>query len=223
MSKDVRFKNEEYAPGARFLLTSFNRDRTAFEEFFSEFTAAYEAEFETQIEVVEKMERDVVLSYEQGQATKSLYEKSDGMNKDLNVLSFWFGKAKLPTSLLTKVKNNLMKRNIEGACQQIEGVVQLVREHESKLVPFGMKVGYFKVLDSRNEELKVLNVRQNELMDKGKGVVSVNVAEYKKLYAFIQNICKAGKIVFDNTHKEDEYTIRQLVRRMRSGNDGKKE
>lgn len=223
MSKSVKFTNEEYAPGARFLKTSFSKDRKELEAFFSEFTPEYEAAFDAQIKVVEQMESTVVQSYEKEAATKNLYAKADVMNKDLNVLSFWFLKAKLPTILLTKVKNNLMKRNVEGACKDLEDVVQLVRDNEIKLVPFGMKVGYSKVLDSRNEELKALNVKQTELMNEGEKLTDVNVEEYEKLYGFIQNICRAGKIVFDGTYKEDEYTMRQLIRRMRSDGGGKKE
>ncbi|RZK24856.1 MAG: hypothetical protein EOO43_07010 [Flavobacterium sp.] len=218
MSKNVKFRNEEYAPGASFLMSSFSRDREELEVYFSEFTPAYEAEFGAQIKAVEKMESDVVMSLKQEEATKLLYGKADAMNKAMNVLSFYFMKAKVPTDVITKAKSHLMKRNVEGACKHIEGIVQVVQEEETKLVPFGMKVGYSVVLDGLNEELKVLNVKQNDLMNEGEGLTTVNAKEYKKLYEYIQNICRAGKILFDDTYKEDEYTMRQLIRRMRSGN-----
>ena len=218
MSKSLKFRNEEYAPGANFLMDSFSRDRTEIEDYFSEFSVEYEAAFAAQIGVVEEMETTIILSLGQEKATRELYEKADVMNRDMNVLSFWFMKAKLPTDVVTKVKNQLLKRNVEGACKNIEAIVQVVTEHESELVPAGMKAGYGVVLDARNVELKALNVKQNELMNKGEGLTSVNAKKYKELYEFIQNICRAGKIIYNDTHKEDEYTMRQLIRRMRSGN-----
>jgi hypothetical protein len=67
---------------------------------------------------VSKLEQTLKLSEEQKGVTVSLYEASDVVNKEMNFLSFYFNRAKLDSSLVSAVKNDLKKRNVEGANQK---------------------------------------------------------------------------------------------------------
>jgi len=75
---------EEYVPAGRFLLNSFTHDRAEMALHFSEFTPAYLADFETKIEVVRNLEKTIVLTETQKQATAELYALASTLNNDLN-------------------------------------------------------------------------------------------------------------------------------------------
>ncbi|MDR6967253.1 hypothetical protein J2X31_001260 [Flavobacterium arsenatis] len=86
-----------------------------------------------------------------------------------------------------------------------------------------MNKDYPLELKGKNKKLRELNGMQNVLMNQGKDVTFNEGTEYKALFAYIQNICKAGKIVFDGTITEDEYTITRLIKRMRAPKREEKE
>lgn len=212
----LKMRNEEYAVAGRFLQTSFNRDRNALSELSNEFNEQYATDFGLQIDRVEQMEQGLGLSQQQRDATTSLYALTDEMNKELNAISFRFSKVGLPTALVVQVKQQLRSGNVEGACKDVAGLVQLIIERQADLEAKGMQPTYPQELKVKNEKLREFNALQNALMDQRKGVTFDSETEYKTLYAYIQNICRAGKIVFDGTITEDEYTISRLIRRMRA-------
>ncbi len=216
-------RHEEYAVAGRFVQTSFERDRKALEELSNEFNPQYQTDFDNQIDRVEKMEQGLSLSQRLKDTTKALYGMTDGMDKEMNALSFRFSKVGLPTKLITKVKKQLNTGNVEGACKDVEGLAQLIKERKDDLEAKGMKPEYVPELKDKNEKLRELNGLQNELMDKGQYVTFDQDTEYKALFAYIQNICKAGKIVFDGTITEDEYNITRLIKRMRAPKREEKE
>ncbi|MFY0481134.1 hypothetical protein ACI6PS_00900 [Flavobacterium sp. PLA-1-15] len=212
----LKMRNEEYSVAGRFVQESFKEDRKELEKLSNEFDVAYENAFDNQLEVVEEMEQGLGITQQQKDATKLLHVKTDEMDKEMNSLSFRLGKIGVDTALVTKAKKQLNSGNVEGACKSVEGLVQLVKERSGELESKGMKKEYPEDLKNRNETMRQLNERQNLHMNAGKGVTEAEKAEYKKLYAFIQNICKAGRIVFDGKAKEDEYTISKLIKRMRA-------
>ena len=220
MSKSLKMRNEEYAPGASFLLSSFEQDQAAIVSVFSDFDAAYLAAFELQIEKVEKMDQGLVVSEQQKDATKLLNGMVDGLNTQLNVVAFRFQRAGLPTQLVTQVKEDLKSGNVEGGCMKMEGLIQLMVEKKTALAATGMQDNYPDELAQTTEHLRVYNKKQNELMNAGEELTSKQLNEYQVLFGYIKDICRAGKIVFDGMVKEDEYTMTKLIRRMRSGNSG---
>lgn len=220
MSKSLKMRNEEYAPGASFLLTSFEGDQAAIVSLFSEFDAAYKADFELQIKKVEKMDQGVVVSEQRKDATKLLNGMVDGLNTQLNVVAFRFQRAGLPTKLVTQVKEDLKSGNVEGGCMKMEGLIQLMVEKKTALATTGMPDSYPDELAQTTEKLRDYNKKQNELMNVGEELTSKQLNEYQVLFGYIKDICRAGKIVFDGTVKEDEYNMTKLIKRMRSGNSG---
>lgn len=215
MSKSVKLRLEEYVPLASFLQTSFTRDRAELQETFSEFTEAYEAEFLARLETVKTLEQSLVLTEQQKTVTKELYEAARAMNKELNILSFQFKRAKLDTAIMTNVKKELSKGNIEGACQKVEAVLQLLDDKREILQSKGMKPDYAVGLKHRSAVLLEKNVMQNKLMDSRGQLTEVNTQKYKDLYEYVATISKAGKILYDGLKKEDEYTVSRLVSKMR--------
>lgn len=217
MSKSVKLKIEEYVPAASFLKTSFVRDRAELSGRFSEFTVGYETEFVNQLLVVKNLEQALVLTEEQKEVTKGLYVSAELLNKELNFVSFYFKRAQLDGSVLTKVKRDLTKRNIEGALLKLEGLVQYIIDKHVVLESKGMAVGFPAALQVEATDLETKNELQNELMNLRKQLHEDNSADYKLLYSFMSTIVSAGKVMYDGHVKKDEYTITKLIARMRSG------
>ena len=201
--------------------TSFTRDRAELATRFAEFTPEYEAEFNTQLRKVAKLEQTLKLTEEQKQVTETLYEKADLVNKEFNFLSFYFKRADLDSGILTAVKKDLVSRNIEGACFKMEGLMQYVAENETVLVSKGMAAGFVATLETDVEDLTIKNALQNKIMNIKGQLHEDNAGEYKKLYTYIATIAAAGKIMYDGVGKVDEYTLGKVLSRMRIINSGK--
>lgn len=216
MGKGFTLRMEEYVPTGTFLKTSFTRDRADLATRFAEFTMEYEANFDAQLTKVGKLEQSLKLTEEQKQVTESLHDASDLVNKELNFLSFYFKRAKLDSSILTAVKQDLNTRNIEGACFKLEGLIQYVVENETVLISKGMAVGFGATLSTNKEDLLAKNVLQNKIMDVKGQLYEDNAGEYKKLYAYISTIAGAGKIMYASVGKVDEYTLSKVLSRMRN-------
>jgi len=211
----TKLRVEEYLPVGSFLETSFSRDRAELEEDFSEFTETYENEFKDQLKVVSRLEDSLVLTDEQKDVTKSLYVATKAMNKELNVLSFHFKRAKLDTKIISKAKKDLATRNVEGASLKIKAITQMIDSKTEALESKGMKRDYSRQLERKNNDLLDKNVLQNKLMDDRGQLAEDNSAVYKTLYKYISTIAQAGKIIYDGKGKRDEYVISKLVARMR--------
>jgi hypothetical protein len=217
MSKSKKLRVEEYVPAATFLMASFVRDRVELSGRFSEFTVGYQSDFKTQLNKVKTLEQSLMLTEKQKMITTKLYLAVDGLNKELNFLSFYFNRAFLDTAILSKVKRDLVRHNVEGACLKLGGLIQYVTEQHVVLESKGMAVGLPAQLSVVKADLEAKNALQNELMDDKGQLFEDNSAEYKLLYGFVGTIIKAGKVMYDGMGKEDEYTMSKIIGRMRFG------
>lgn len=218
MSKSVKLRIEEYFPAGSFLKTSFVRDRAQLLVRFSEFTPEYEAEYSAQLLVVKLLEQALVLTEEQKEVTASLYVAAASLNNELNFVSFYFKRAKLDSRVLSKVKRDLAKRNIEGACLKLAGLVQYVKEKHLVLESKGMSTGFAAELEAAAGDLETKNEKQNKIMNNRKQLHKDNSGEYVLLYGYVSTIAAAGKVMYKGHVKADEYTITKLISRMRGGN-----
>lgn len=215
MSKSTKLRTEEYLPTGSFLEVSFSRDRAEFEKDFSEFTPEYLVGFKNQMQTVASLEDSLLLTEQQKGVTKNLYAATDLMNKELNILSFHFKRAKLDTKIISKAKKDLTTGNVEGANLKVKAIIQMAESKAEALQSKGMKVDYSTQLEVKNADLLAKNVLQNELMDMRGQLTENNSAVYKALYKYISTIAEAGKIIYDGKGKRDEYVISKLVSRMR--------
>ncbi|WP_310558313.1 hypothetical protein [Flavobacterium sp.] len=220
MSKEKVFLKEEYVPGALFIKTSFIRDREELVTRFAEYTPEYVVGFESQISTVKHIQRALVLTDEQKQATMNLYSKADSVNFEFNFLSSYFKKCDLDTKILSQVKKDLTARNIEGANDKIASVMQLIEVNAAALVSKGMAANFAETLAADSDYLEQQNVLQNEVKNKVSELYTANKAEYDALYDYIAEIANDGKIMYKGTPKAKEYTITKIIERMRSGNGG---
>ena len=214
--KNVTMRLEEYYPAGKFLRLSFARDRAELVVRFSDFTVGYLADYDAKLLEVKDLEQSVVLTEEQKGVTVSLYAAAERMSTELNFLKFQMVQAGLSTSLVTAIKKDIARRNIEGACQKLEGLNQFIVEHHVALEAKGMAAGFPVVLAGDTVVLEEKNEMQNQVMDLLKELHEDNAAVFKSLYGFISVIAAAGKVMYKGTAKESEYTIAHILGRMRS-------
>ena len=215
-----RLRVEEYYPGSSFLVASFERDRSELVARFAEFTPGYLSDFNAKRLEVKELDQSVILTEEQKTATAELYTASGELNNELNFLVFYFKRANLDNGILTEVKKDLNKDNIEGACLKLEGIIQFITEKQALLVSKGMSVGFVAELAATRDLLLEKNDLQNLKANSLKQLHSNNRVVYKALYNFISTVSDAGKIMYKGQVKADEYTVTKLIGRMRSGNEG---
>jgi len=216
-----RLNNDEVVTGASFLKTNFLADREEIEQVFQEFDTDYEKQYVTQIETVKKLDRRFAKTQQQVGASQALYNFSDTINTEMNVVSFKFKSAGLDTALIATVKKDLKNLDIEGAVEKITTLSQVIAENAVVLQPKGIAPDYPSKLIEKGEKLLGLNVQQNKLMDEGEKMTDANKKEYDKLRKMVSKIIGAGKIVFKDEKRADFYNLRKLIRRMRAPEKGK--
>ena len=126
----------------------------------------------------------------------------------------------MPTASITKMKDFLFSRNIEGALLELKAVKQLARANETALKAEGMDADYPDKMDAAYTSMSEKNVMQNTIMNDRETLVRNNRADYDALYDYIATVAEKGKIVFDGTGFEDEYTISDIIKRMRAPKRG---
>jgi len=220
MSSERKLLVEEYVPAGRFLINSFTRDRAELVGRFAEFTPAYLTAYSNKIEEVKTLEKTIVLTKAQQQATIDLYTAANTLNNDLNFVSFYFKRAKLDTKQITKLKADLAKRNIEGACDKIIGVQQYIVANRAALESKGMATGFPAALLVTKATLETKNELQNTVRNQKKTLYDNNKVVYDALYDYIITVANAGKIMYKGKSKVVEYTLSKIIARMRSSNDG---
>jgi hypothetical protein len=220
MAKGTKLKKEEYVPAAIFLKKSFERDRLDLVTRFSEFTPEYLSGFDAQLTKVDTLEAPFKVTEAQKKVTENLFTAANLVSKELNFLSFYFKRAKLDTAILTKIKNDIARHNIEGACDKIKGLLQYVVEHHEVLESKGMAVGFPAEMEVAKADLEAKNALQNEIMNNKGQLYEDNALDYTKLYEFISTIANAGKIMYNGLGKVDEYTVTKMISRMRGGGSG---
>ena len=218
--KNAKMRLEEYVPGSRFLMKSFRKHQGVMVVRFRDLTEAYLEEFADQIKKVDKLESGLVKGKKQEQVTAKLYLLTNATTKELEYLAYYLKQAGLDVKVLSSLRKDLQKGDVEGACEKLEDIVQYVIDHSQTLEDKGLAVQYSDVLSGMKDSLRDLNDLQNEFINARKKLTSENKKEYTLLYSFVSRIAEAGKIYFDGMTEEDEYTISKIISRMRSGNEG---
>jgi len=211
----LRVRKEEYSALGDFIKTSFVRDQATITQRFPKLNSEFLTLFSEKLEAIKVLESRLVLTHEQKSLTASLYSEARVLKKELNFLNSYITLAGLNTSLVSDLKGELAKVNIEGAVSKIESVKQFINEYSSVLVEEGMSEDFATTLDSHKTSLTGKNAQQNQFMNVTKLITENNNSAYTELYDLIVKIADAGKLVFDGTVTEDEYTITKIITRMR--------
>ncbi|MGH2664885.1 hypothetical protein [Flavobacterium sp.] len=218
-----RIRKEEYTSLGDFVRESFVRDQEIIMVRYPKLNAAFLADFTAKLEEVKILESGLVLTEEQKNTTASLYTEAAELNKELNFLKSYINNAGLDIEIIISLKNDLVKSNIEGAVLKLESLKQFVSANLAALVAEGMIPTFVSTLNEHKISLSEKNAAQNVFMNNRKTLTESNITQYNALYGYISKVVNAGRLIFEDTVKKDEYSIRRAVSRMRSARQPEKE
>ncbi|MEO8516534.1 MAG: hypothetical protein ABI426_07310 [Flavobacterium sp.] len=212
----MRIRKEEYTALGDFILPSFRRDQEIIAVRYPKLDAGFLASFADKLDFVKGLESSLVMTEKQKDTTKSLYLLAANLNNELTYLGSYVKDAGLNKEIITALKNELFKHNIEGSILKTEAVKQYVIEHKILLEAEGMPADIIDKLANYKTELETKNALQNQFMNALKQLTETNWIHYEVLYDYIATIAEKGKLVFKNTVAQDEYTLDKNLSRMRA-------
>lgn len=219
---------EEYVPIADALLTSLTRDLAQFEASNHLFNADYLLAMQNKTNELRAKETGDATLTRQKQTTRELYRLGDDLIKPMKLLNMVFEKAGFENSPAGDVVKKIRKRNFEGALMSLKSLRDIVTTQSTLLTSAGMKSDTEAILQNAFDAITAKSNEQSSLQQQRKAFTSENQGLYKELYAYISEVAKLGKIIFQGEQKATEYTIENLIamvnaRKNRTGEDQKPE
>lgn len=212
----MTIKQEEIVPLADMLIASFERDQATFQAENVGYSVPFLNQFKAQTESVRQLERADTLLIQQKTITRELYQLADELYQPLKVFGIVVDKSGLPTTIVQDTIYNLKKRNIEGALVNLKALNQVVNSNAELLTNKAMKANFPDLLEAKFEEITIKSNLQTRIMQQRQLLTNNNVESYNKLYNdYIMDICKMGKVIFKKSPKVKEYTISELVKKLR--------
>ena len=212
----MAIKQEEIVPLADMLIASFERDQATFQAENVGYSVPFLNQFKAQTESVRQLERADTLLIQQKTITRELYQLADELYQPLKVFGIVVDKSGLPTTIVQDTIYNLKKRNIEGALVNLKALNQVVNSNAELLTNKAMKANFPDLLETKFEEITIKSNLQTRIMQQRQLLTNNNVENYNKLYNdYIMDICKMGKVIFKKSPKVKEYTITELVKKLR--------
>lgn len=214
MAKQINLKQENYTVVADFIAASFEKDLTDFTAVFKTMDINYLERFKKSINEAKNSVSATEIKMKQKEATKKLYEKSKKLYESIYLLKKYAKRADTDVSMLDDIISNLKKKNIEGAIKLLRDAFPYLISISNKLVdmPDDFLSRIFPIIS----KLENLNIEQNILMNESKEKNNERKPIYKNLYKYISEIAEAGKVIYKNSYKKDEYTISKIISRIQN-------
>jgi hypothetical protein len=213
--KGFKIRLEEYTTLADFILPSFTRDLSTFQQRFPKFDNTFLQAFTAKTNFVKTLESKLVITEAQKNATASLYQEADVLNTELNFVKTYFQDANLNTTIVTDIKNDLFSHNIEGAVLKIESLKQFITANQTILEQEGMSPNFTTQLEAHKVSFQLKNKDQSEFMKQIKTLTDNNKTHYEELYQFISKVATKGKLLFPDSRIKEEYNISKNLAKMR--------
>jgi len=233
MRKVRRFycKIEDLPTISRFLLNSYLKDQKDFYNYSSVFTVEFVSSLEAKITVCEELISSSAVIKELKTVTIQLYAKSKNLRIKLNALE---GYLKLTASELDvivedvglkNVRINISNGNTEGLILNVQKVLTAVVRNQAVLEANGMKPELIDEIKNQAQEIKLLNIRQNDLISDRNRMTKLNVELFNDLWDGVQPILKTAIAIYRGVDdvKLKDYTISQLLSRINAGGTKKSE
>ncbi|MCZ4693499.1 hypothetical protein DWB61_01050 [Ancylomarina euxinus] len=222
MSTFFKFRQEELPIVGEILLQMFTRDRSAFEDFSAEYNDEFLNEVSNQIKKVNDLTQAPMLTAEIKKTTADLYECIDGVIPKLDLITAYAQRANKALNIkaadigVKQAKKEIKKRNVEGYCAKVKVVEQNIANNLEALKARGYKEALGNELAQMTKKAYDLNLRQEEKIREKKELVSNNHIEFDKLWKFLSDISKTGKLVMkDNKQKSEDYMFTHIIKLVR--------
>lgn len=212
MAKGFTLKKENYTAVADFITVSFERDLASFTEVFKTMDAAYLQAFKKANSDLKNAASLLDKKQKQKQATHELYAMADAFREKLILLKAYAKRAGVETPLLQETINAVKSRNIEKVIKNTRDMLPVLTQNAEKIGD--MPTDFFADVPDTINGMESKNTEQNKLINEA---IQANVDEkplYDTVYKFISEIAEAGKIVYKDSSKKDEYTISKIVARV---------
>ncbi len=118
------------------------------------------------------------------------------------------------TPICSELLKLIKKRNFEGALVKIKALQDVIAANATVLTTNGMKADLPIILQTAHAAITTKSNLQTDLIKQRKSFTNTNKGVYKELYAYITDVCKLGKIIFQGTPKAEEYTIEKILQKM---------
>jgi hypothetical protein len=186
---------------------------------------------EAKITVCEELISSSAVIKELKTVTIQLYAKSKNLRIKLNALE---GYLKLTASELDvivedvglkNVRINISNGNTEGLILNVQKVLTAVVRNQAVLEANGMKPELIDEIKNQAQEIKLLNIRQNDLISDRNRMTKLNVELFNDLWDGVQPILKTAIAIYRGVDdvKLKDYTISQLLNRINAGGTKKSE
>ncbi|MCL9803952.1 hypothetical protein NAT51_00340 [Flavobacterium amniphilum] len=212
----MSIRQEEFVPVADMLIASFERDQAQLEAENELFSETFLNAFKTHTEMVRQLERNDTLLIQQKIVTKELYQLADDLRQPLKLFGIVVEKTGLPTTIVHDTLVNLRLRNMEGLLVNLKSLDQIISSNLDLLNSKAMKANLPELLEEKFNEITIKSNLQSKIMQKRQLLTDANLGNYGKLYnEYIADVCKIGKVVYQGQAKAKEYTVSNLVKKLR--------
>ena len=214
-------KQEDYPAIADFISVSFEGDLAEFTEVYKTMNAEYLEKFKKAITELKNHDSAAGIFVKQKETTAKMYKLSDDMKHNVVLLKDYCARSGVNTSIISNMVQKINGKNIEGIIKSMRDALPYFVDNASKIAD--MPDGFLEKIIAQTKELDVLNVEQNKLMNERK----LSTSESKKLYEVVQKyiseVAKAGKLIYKESNKKDEYVISKIIARMKTIKQQKQE
>ena len=217
-----RFRLEELPVVADLLLCYLDDDRSEFLAFSDKFNAAYSRQVSEQILKVRNLIPAKIITSERVKVTEELYYKMDIIYMKLNFVQAYAEMANGTMNVhstdfgIRKSKQQLKARNVEGALSKLKVVEQSINDNLEALQAKGFKKDLIKEILETSDDIARLNLLQELKNMERKELVVKNHREYERLWNYITEISRIGKLVLvHNKSKMNDYKFCKLLTHVR--------
>jgi len=222
----------EYSVVADFTLTSYIRDKAAFEDFSADYGDDFNTNFEGKIADVKAVESTRFHTAEIEACTVKLYGDMASLRPKLRLLEKYAKNAKnlLTVSLknfgIKQVREQLNRKDTEKLSQALKELMENVDvpDNMAALTTKGFKPAAYTALNDLKTKIYDENQKQNELMNDRKLAVQENNVLFKELKAIIVDVQEVGKALYldSDEARTHEYTMTRLLNRIRQEREATK-
>lgn len=219
--KNLRLKKEDYTAVADFMIANLEQDLKDFTKVFKTIDSEYLSKFKDANTLLKESTSSMATRQEQKNITQDLYIKADDFKEKLTLLKAYAKRAKVETPLLQETIIAIKSRNMEKVVKNTRDMLPFLTQNASKIKD--MPSDFLLDIPQIIAEFEEKSTAQNLLISQGKQTTAEGKSLYQALYLYIKDIAEAGKIVYKNTAKKDDYIISKILKRISAASTKKEE
>lgn len=215
----TNIKQENYTAVADFMLASLERDLADFTKIFKTIDNDFLAQFKKANEDLKNASSSLLIKENQKKITQELYAQADAFRDKLMLLKVYAKRANLETPILQETIAALKSRNIEKVVKNTREMLPFFTQNAAKIKD--MPADFLNDIPTIITAFETKNTEQNTLISKCKQTTTEYKPLYDGLYKFISEVAEAGKIIYKDHSKKDDYTISKIISRVEVANPKK--